>query len=117
MTFGEKTADLFKKDDHSLAPAEEDKQTVAEAILKKQKEAMEEDFLSYKDIGKDNWIFIEWICKFISLFSENREKFGDALNKQLTTSFHQFEKVSDDTDSQKEPDESTLADLRKAGLM
>lgn len=52
--FGEKTADLFKKDDHSLAPEEEDRQTVAEAIVKKQKEAMDEDFLSYKDIGKDN---------------------------------------------------------------
>lgn len=47
-------------------------------------------------------------------FSENREKYGDALNKQLTSSFYQFQKVSDDTDSQKERDESALADLRKA---
>lgn len=55
--FGEKTADIFKKEDHSNQPTEEEqKQTVVEAIVEKQqKVAKEEDILSHKDQGEDSW--------------------------------------------------------------
>lgn len=53
--FGEKTADIFKKEDHSNEPTEEEqKQSVVDAIVEKQqKVAQEEDILSHKDQGED----------------------------------------------------------------